>query len=82
MDDLFLDIILLPSGNLIEKDKDEIEKALSLGIISQKHYEMAWEEFTKLCTQIRNQEFVYITLSQVHKKILECDRKKKTPNPS
>lgn len=82
MDDLFLDIILLPSGKVIEKDKDEIEKALSSGIISQNHYEMAWKEFNKLCTQIRNQEFVYITLSQVHKKTLEYDRKKKTPNPS
>lgn len=82
MDDLFLDIILLPSGKVIEKDKDEIEKALSSGIISQDHYEMAWKEFNKLCTQIRNQEFVYTTLSQVHKKILEDDRKKKTPNPS
>lgn len=82
MDDLFLDIILLPSGKVIEKDKDEIEKALSSGIISQNHYEMAWKEFNKLFAQIRNQEFVYITLSQVHKKTLEYDRKKKTPNPS
>lgn len=70
MDDLFLDIIILPSGLVIEKDKDEIEQALSLGIISQELYELAWKEFDNLLNQIRRKEFLYLHLSQLHKENL------------
>lgn len=78
MDDLFLDIILLPSGLIIEKDKDEIEAALSMGIISKETYDLAWKEFNKVVSQVRNQEFTYLHLSQIHKEKLAAKMQRKT----
>lgn len=73
MDDLFLDIILLPSGLIIEKDKDEIEKAFSHGIISKEMYDLAWAEFDKILNQIREKEFPYLNLSHFHKEKLVAE---------
>lgn len=78
MDDLFLDIILLPSGLVIEKDKDEIEEALSRGVISEEMYDLAWREFDKVRNQIRNQEFKYTYLSKLHKESLASEMKWQT----
>jgi uncharacterized protein len=48
MDDLFLDIVLLPSGEIIEKDADEIEDALTKGTIDKPLYDLAWNEVENL----------------------------------
>ncbi|WKA56643.1 DUF402 domain-containing protein [Planococcus shixiaomingii] len=70
MDDLFLDIVLLPTGQVIEKDKDELEEALSLGVISRDYYNLAWREFYKILEQINTNTFIYSHLSLVHKEEL------------
>ncbi|WP_313770624.1 DUF402 domain-containing protein [Bacillus sp. S/N-304-OC-R1] len=43
MDDLFLDIVLLPSGEVIQKDADELEGAFINGIIDESLYNLAWD---------------------------------------
>lgn len=48
MDDLYLDLIVLPAGEVIEKDVDELESALKNNEISSSEYESAWAEFKRL----------------------------------
>ncbi|MFJ8103040.1 DUF402 domain-containing protein [Lysinibacillus sp. NPDC096212] len=48
MDDLFLDLILLPSGEVIEKDADELEEAYLNGIIDKSLYDLAWNELNSI----------------------------------
>lgn len=70
LDDLFLDVILFPSGLVIEKDKDEIEEALDRGIISEDMYELAYKEFNLILDKIKNGEFLYKELASVHREAL------------
>ncbi|WP_203247130.1 DUF402 domain-containing protein [Sporosarcina beigongshangi] len=48
MDDLYLDLIVLPTGEVIEKDIDELEIAFKNNEISVSEYETAWAEFKRL----------------------------------
>lgn len=41
MDDLYLDIVVLPYGEVIEKDADELEMAYSKGMIDKSLYDLA-----------------------------------------
>jgi len=70
MDDLFLDIVLLPSGEVIEKDVDEIDDALTKGIIDKTLYDFAWNEMKNIKSLISTNSFDLIKLSNNHKEIL------------
>ena len=70
MDDLFLDIILLPSGEVIEKDADELEEALAYGIIDKKRYDLAWNEAKTIKNLLAKDEFELVTLANQHKDML------------
>ncbi|WP_026673002.1 DUF402 domain-containing protein [Alkalihalobacterium bogoriense] len=70
MDDLFLDIVLLPTGEVIEKDADEIENALSDGIIDKTLYDLAWNEMKNIKSLLSTDSFELIRLSNNHKEIL------------
>ncbi|MGM0852804.1 MAG: hypothetical protein ACQEWI_09375 [Bacillota bacterium] len=70
MDDLFLDIVLLPTGEIIEKDADEPEDALSKGIIKKPLYELALNEVNTLKGFISKGSFDLIKWSHSHKEIL------------
>lgn len=70
MDDLFLDIIMLPSGEIIIKDADELEEALSTGVINQQLYDLAWNETKNLKSLISTGEFDLVKLSSQHKDAL------------
>lgn len=48
MDDLYLDLIVLPTGEIIEKDIDQLEVALKNNEITVSEYEAAWSEFKRL----------------------------------
>lgn len=63
MDDLYLDIVVLPSGKVIVKDADELEDALVKGIIDKNLYDMAWNEVNKLKSLINKQNFELLSLS-------------------
>lgn len=71
MDDLFLDIVALPSGEFFLLDEDELEQAFKNGAISESMYRLAWNESRKIMKQLQNDEFMLINLAQEHKKILE-----------
>jgi uncharacterized protein len=71
MDDLYLDVVVLPSGEVIQLDEDELEGALTTGIISKNIYNLAWDEVKKITKQINSNDFVLIKLANEHKRILE-----------
>ncbi|MFD1739227.1 DUF402 domain-containing protein [Bacillus salitolerans] len=75
MDDLFLDLVLLPTGEMIEKDADELEEALSKGEIELPTYHMAWNELMNIKRLVYKKEFGLINLSHTHKNILLKDLK-------
>ena len=54
MDDLFLDLIVLPTGMVIEKDIDELKVALKKKVITTSEYELAWTEFDRLKSLLAN----------------------------
>jgi uncharacterized protein len=70
LDDLFLDIILLPSGELIEKDAEELEDAYAKGITTKTLYDLAWSELNIIKEQIESEKFQLVNLSNQHKDIL------------
>ena len=70
MDDLYLDIVVLPSGKVIVKDADELEDALSKGIIDKYLYDIAWNEVNKLKSLKNKGEFELLSLSVHHKDTL------------
>ena len=70
MDDFFLDIVVLLNGEIIEKDADELEEALSKGIIDQPLYDLAWIEVEAIKSLISAGNFNLIELSNSHKEIL------------
>lgn len=69
-DDLFLDIILLPSGEIFVIDADELEDALSNGVISKQHYDLAWNEVKTLKSLISTEDFELVKLANQHKDAL------------
>ncbi|MCM3270425.1 DUF402 domain-containing protein [Paenibacillus elgii] len=70
MDDLYLDIIILPSGEVVQKDADELEEALRNGTIDNQLYDMAWEESARVNALVKNGEFHLLRLSEEHKDFL------------
>lgn len=75
MDDLFLDLIVLPTGKLIKKDANELEEALISGTIDKNLYDLAWKEANRLSELIEHDEFTIIKLSELHREIL-CQKLK------
>ncbi|MGD7054328.1 hypothetical protein [Sutcliffiella horikoshii] len=72
-DDLFLDIIVLSSGEVIQKDVDELEDALNKKTISQSQYLLAWAEANKIYQLIENNDFQLMELTKTHLEILLKD---------
>lgn len=70
MDDLFLDLIVLPSGEVINKDTNELEEAFVNGIINKKVYDLAREESLILNELITRNEFALLKLSKEQREIL------------
>lgn len=70
MDDLFLDIVVLPTGEVHLKDADELEEALKHGHIDQFLYDLAWTEAKRLINLINGNQFELLMLAKDHKKLL------------
>jgi predicted RNA-binding protein associated with RNAse of E/G family len=71
LDDLFLDLIVFPSGKVFQKDIDELDEALNKGVINDHLYNKAWTEANHLLTLLKNKNFPLLSLSVKHKIILE-----------
>ncbi|RDU38002.1 DUF402 domain-containing protein [Neobacillus piezotolerans] len=69
-DDLYLDLVVFPSGEVILKDADELDEALSIGLINTDQYNLAWTEAEKLKRLLANGDFPLLKLSCVHRDLL------------
>lgn len=69
-DDLFLDVVLLPSGDLTIKDATELEEARLAGEVGITEYEQAWAEANRIVTAIKSNRFRLIHLAAAHRKTL------------
>ncbi|WP_419959190.1 DUF402 domain-containing protein [Psychrobacillus sp. BM2] len=69
-DDLFLDIIVLPTGEIIQQDEDELEAALKNGLVDQDSYNLAWTQANKIKNSIMEESFGVLNYSKVHKELL------------
>ncbi|WP_107838017.1 DUF402 domain-containing protein [Metasolibacillus meyeri] len=67
MDDLFLDIVVLPTGEVIQKDQDELAWALEKHIITQQQYELAYQTFHDVLARIDEDNFPYFAMSEKHR---------------
>ncbi|ANE47881.1 hypothetical protein SY83_18055 [Paenibacillus swuensis] len=65
-DDLFLDVIILPSGEVLLVDEDELEEAYDHGEITKSDFDTAKVEANKLLDSIKNGSFVYRELAVDH----------------
>ncbi len=65
-EDLYLDIVVLPSREAILLDADELDAALFEGKITETQYELAWEEAHALLRDIANGAMPLLDLSLEH----------------
>jgi len=70
LDDLYLDLIYLPTGDIIEKDIQELEDALNKKVIKQEDYLLAWREFHLIKARLTQKEFILLEQSIVLKEVL------------
>ena len=71
LDDLFLDIVALPSGETFLLDEDELEEAYKSGVITKSLYDLAWEEANRIVKLLAQADFTLIKLANEHKEFLE-----------
>ena len=69
-DDLYLDIVVLPSGQTTILDADELEEALAEGNVSQADYELAWRETDRLMSAIHANQFPLLALGKAYREML------------
>ncbi|MNW39962.1 hypothetical protein D3C74_170640 [compost metagenome] len=65
-DDLYLDIVVLKSGEVFLLDEDELDEALSKGFISVRDYDMATETAQEVLHAIQNHDFPFFEMSLNH----------------
>ncbi|MFJ8527191.1 DUF402 domain-containing protein [Bacillus sp. NPDC094106] len=61
-DDLYLDVVLLPNGDVYLLDEDELEEAYIDGDISKEEYNVAWDTVKWLLEVIEKENFPWITI--------------------
>lgn len=52
-DDLYLDVVLLPSGHVFLLDEDELEEALEWGRITKSQYELSVTEASRFISHVK-----------------------------
>ncbi len=77
-DDLYLDIVVLPSGEVMLLDEDELEDAVKSGEITRNEAEDATEIANKLMALIEAGDFPYFDLSLRNYKQWKLDQDKRT----
>lgn len=70
MDDLYLDIVIFPSGKVIVMDAEELDEALSIGVINKSMHDLAWKEARQILHLIQQGKFHLIHLAKMHKEIV------------
>jgi uncharacterized protein len=75
LDDLYLDIVVLPTDELILLDEDELQEALENDTITKEQFDLAWLECERIKRLIEQNEFILFDLSKEHKELLEKELK-------
>jgi uncharacterized protein len=63
-DDLYLDVVLLPTGEVLLFDEDELEQALESNDITKEQYDLAYFEAKKLIKYLENNKSELLRLSK------------------
>ncbi|MFJ7971125.1 DUF402 domain-containing protein [Psychrobacillus sp. NPDC096389] len=71
MDGLILDIVVLPTGEIIQLDEEELEEAFESGSITQEMYDLAREKATRITKDLKERQFKLLDFSKSHKEMLE-----------
>ncbi|MGF9966763.1 DUF402 domain-containing protein [Bacillus rhizoplanae] len=61
-DDLYLDVVLLPNGDMYLLDEDELEDAYANGNISKEEYNLAWDTAKWLMKKIEEEHFLWFSI--------------------
>ncbi|MDR4985501.1 MULTISPECIES: DUF402 domain-containing protein [Bacillus cereus group] len=61
-DDLYLDVVLLPNGEIYVLDEDELEDAYKSGDVTKEEYELAWYTTKWIIDAIKKSEFYWISI--------------------
>ena len=69
-DDLFLDVVVVPEGQVLLLDEDELEEALNNNEITKQEYNMAYEEANKIINEVATNINRLTELSKEHFKAL------------
>ncbi|WP_138205272.1 DUF402 domain-containing protein [Haloimpatiens lingqiaonensis] len=70
-DDLYLDIVVLPKGELVILDGDELEEALKDGDIGIEEYKLAWNETKRLVREINEGKNIILNSSNKYLDYIE-----------
>ena len=70
LDDLFLDIVVFPTGETELLDFEELQNALAVDEISKNEYDLAISESEKLMADISESRFTLFNLCQRHRQTL------------
>lgn len=65
-DDLYLDVVQLPTGELEIIDGDELDEALQLQVITSADHDLAWKEANRLKSLIEQNQFALFSLCVPH----------------
>ncbi|WP_017185124.1 DUF402 domain-containing protein [Alkalibacillus haloalkaliphilus] len=69
-DDLFLDIVVLPNGQVFLLDEDELQDAFAHGMIDEDLYNLAYREANRLLWMIELDQFKLLNYIELHKEEL------------
>ena len=69
-DDLYLDVIVSPNGQVGVYDADELEEALAAHIITPAQYESAWQEARRVMAALEQGQYAPVGLSASHYRYL------------
>lgn len=70
-DDLYLDIVVTPAGEVALLDDDESDQVLRDGCISRRDHEAAWAEARLLMDMIARGAMPLLTLSSAHRRLFQ-----------
>jgi predicted RNA-binding protein associated with RNAse of E/G family len=76
-DDLYLDIVIAPSGECLLLDVDELDEALRQSQVTKELYDLAWREASKLLTILEADLFPLLFQSEAHYELLRSEIRKK-----
>jgi len=64
-DDIYLDVVMLPTGEVVMLDADELDEALGAGDITREQHELAWREARKVIDMVRAQGVEELTATSM-----------------